>query len=191
MPTNIEIASNALILIGDNPISAFTEEGVGATAAANLYDQTYQSVLSEHPWTFALKEQLLNLLSQTPDDLTNYDKAYQLPVDLIRLWAIFPYSDYTIVGDKLYSNQSELLARYTFKQEETLLPAHFVKALEYKLAAEFAQLVTESQTKSEYFSTLYLQSLARARNIDSQGKPPTPIISSPFVEPRLSGERFY
>ena len=77
MASDIDIASNALILIGDNPISSFTEPGAGATAAANLYPVTYEQLLSEHPWTFALKEQKLNQLSQQPDALTNWRYAYQ------------------------------------------------------------------------------------------------------------------
>jgi hypothetical protein len=92
-----------------------------------------------------------------------------------------------MVGTLIYSNQNELLARYVFKQDETLLPPHFVKALEYKLASEFAISVTESNSMSESFLGKYLQAIARARNIDSQSKPQVPIIDSPFVDVRLSG----
>ena len=188
MATDIEIASNALLLIGDEPISSFTEPGAGATAAANLYADTYLYVLSEHPWTFALKEQKLNLLSQTPDPLTMYSYAWQLPTDIVRLWSIFPWSQYDLIGDKLYSNiNTDLLARYVFKQEETMLPGHFVKALEYKLASEFAVTVTESMSMSETMLGKYQQAVARAKNIDSQGKPQVPMISSPFIDVRLSG----
>ncbi len=129
MASDIDIASNALILIGDNPISSFTEPGAGAKAAANLYPDTYAQLLSEHPWTFALKEQKLNRLSQTPDPLTNWTYAYQNPTDLIRYWSIMPYGLYDMVGSLVYSNQNELLARYIFKVAETQLPPHFQKAL--------------------------------------------------------------
>ena len=60
MPSNIDIASNALILIGDNPINSFDEPGAGAQAAAALYPETKKRLLSEHPWGFALKQQRLN-----------------------------------------------------------------------------------------------------------------------------------
>ena len=187
MPTNIDIASNALLLIGDNPISSFDDPGAGAEVAANIYPQTYQAVLSEHPWTFSMKEQQLSKLSQGPDALTNYKNAFIVPTDLIRLWAIFPISQYLIVGQSLYSNSEELLARYVFKQEETLLPPHFVKALEYRLASEFAVSVTESVSMSESFGKKYTLALARAKNIDSQGQPQVPIIDSPFTDVRQSG----
>lgn len=191
MPTSIDIASNALILIGDEAISSFQDPGSGAEAAANLYPETYKQVLSEHPWTFALKEQQLSRLSAEPDDKTNYRYAFQLPADLIRLWAIMPHSDYTIVGSLLYSNQTELLSRYVYQVNETSLPAHIVKTLEYKLASDFAMLVTEDAQKAQYYEAKYLDMLGRAKSIDSQGRPPTPIIDSPFVDVRFGGYSRY
>lgn len=187
MPSSIDIASNALLLIGDNPISSFTEAGAGATAAANLYDQTYQSVLSEHPWSFALKEQKLSKLSQSPDDLTNFDNAFQLPVDMVRLWAIFPFTNYVLVNDILYTNENDLLARYIYKVDETQLPPHVVKALEYKLAADFSISVTEDLKKHELFEQKYRAMVAMARAIDSQQRPQESIIDSPFVDVRTGG----
>ncbi len=190
MPSDIDIASNALLLIGDEPISSFSDEGAGATVAANIYETTYQHVLSQHPWSFALKEQLLNQLSEQPNTLTGFKFAYQLPPDLIRIWAIMPFSNYTLVGSLLYSNENELLARYVFQPEETALPAQFVKSLEYKLASEFAISVTEDNAMAELYEKKYLLAVAQARSVDSQGRPQVPIIDSPFVDVRLSGRGF-
>jgi hypothetical protein len=191
MASDIDIASNALILIGDNPISSFTEPGAGATAAANLYSDTYKQLLSEHPWTFALKEQKLSRLSQQPDALTNWKYAFQNPTDLIRYWAIFPHSNYAMVGSLTYSNQTELLARYVYKVAESQLPPHFQKALEYKLAADFALLVTEDVNKSQVFEQKYRVAIAQARSIDSQSHPQQPIIDQPFTDVRRSGDHFF
>ena len=185
MASDIDIASNALLLIGDEPISSFTESGAGATAAANLYATSYEKLLSEHPWSFAFKEQNLSRLSQTPDEKTNYTYAFQLPTDLIRLWTVLPYSDYIIIGSLLYSNQTELLARYIFKPSEVELPPHFLEALQYKLASDFAISVTEDRNKAEYYAKLSQLSLASAKNVDSQGRPQQPIIDSPFVDVRI------
>lgn len=191
MPTSIDMASNALILIGDNPINSFSDPGAGAQAASNLYPETYRMVLASHPWTFALKEQKLPRLTAEPDDLTHFQYAYQLPADMIRLWAVFPQSEYTIVGDLLYSNENELLARYVYQVDEPELPPHVTKAIEYKLASEFAELITESQSKAEFYERKFQLQSAMARTIDSQQKPQVPIIDSPFVDVRLSGTRLY
>jgi hypothetical protein len=190
MASDIDIASNALILIGDNPISSFTEPGAGATAAANLYPDTYKQLLSEHPWTFALKEQKLNQLSQAPDALTNWKYAYQNPTDLIRYWSIMPFSNYAMVGSLTYSNQNELLARYVYAVAESQLPPHFQKALEYKLAADFALLVTEDVNKSQVFEQKYRTAISQARSIDSQSHPQVPIMDQPFTDVRQGGNYF-
>jgi len=187
MASAIDIASNALLLIGDSPISSFTDAGAGAQAAANLYPSTKEMVLSYHPWSFAMKEQELSRLSQAPDVRTNYKYAYQIPTDLIRLWAVFPYSDYTIVGEFLYSNQNSLLARYVYDVPETNIPAHCVKALEYQMAAEFSVAVTEDENKASMYQSKASSQLAKASNIDSQGQPQESIQSSPFVEARFQG----
>jgi hypothetical protein len=187
MATSIDMSSNALVLIGDDPISSFSDPGAGAQAAANLYPDTYRSILAGHPWTFALKEVFLSKLTQTPDDLTNYKSAFQLPTDLIRIWKIMSHSNYDVVGTLVYSNEDELLCRYVYNVDEVKLPPQVVKAIEYKLASEFAMLVTEDINKSDFFERKYLNQIALARSIDSQGHPQEKIVDSPFVDVRHGG----
>ena len=95
-----------------------------------------------------------------------------------------PHSNYVIVGPLLYSNESSLWARYIYKVTETSLPAHMVKTLEYRLASEFAMLVTEDEGKAQYYEQKYRDMLSQARSIDSQGRPQTAIIDSPFIDVR-------
>ena len=188
MPTDIEIASNALILIGDEPISSFSDSGSGATAAANLYPSTYLAVLAEFPWSFARKNAQLSLLAQAPDPLTNFSFAYQLPADMIHLWEIAPVQNYEIVNDLLYSNiNTGALAMYTFKVDETQLPGHFVKALEYKLASDFAISVTEDVQMNALFERKYQTQIRMARHKDSQQAPQKPIVRNAAIDVRFSG----
>ncbi len=188
--TKIDMASNALLLIGDEPISSFDDPGAGATVAANLYDETYRSVLASHPWPFALKEQFLSRLSQEPDEQTFYKYAFQLPADLIRIWKIMSHSNYDIVGLLVYSNEATLLCRYVYQVTETALPPHVVKAIEYKLAAEFAMSVTENANKAQYYEKKYLLQVAQAQTIESQGHPQKGFVDSPFVDVRLTGNLY-
>lgn len=171
-------------MLGDSPLTSFTDSGNGATVANSLYSDIYRAFLSEHPWGFALKEVQLSRLSQTPDDETGYSYAFQLPSDMIRLWAIMPRSMYTIVDNLLYSNDSALLARYVYECAESQLPPYAIKAVEYSLAAEFAMPITEDLNKTGYYQEKYLMQLSRAKNIDSQGRPQVGIQSSPFIEVR-------
>jgi len=189
MPSSIDIASNALLLVGDNPISSFDDPGAGAQAAANLYPETKKRLLSEHPWSFALKQQRLNRLSQTPDILTNFNFAFQLPTDLIRIWNMQINTDYILIGNLLYSNQTELLATYIFDVDEVNLPPHFVKSLEYALAADFAISVTEDTAKAGLYEQKSINAINQAMAIDSQGRPGRGIINSPLIDVRFSGNR--
>lgn len=187
MPSSIDIASNALLLIGDNPISSFDDPGAGPQVAAGLYPETKKRLLSEHPWSFALKQQRLNRLSQVPDKLTGFSHAFQLPTDLIRIWSMQSHSNYILVGNLLYSNETELLATYIFDVDEVNLPPHFVKSLEYALASDFAISVTEDNTLSGLFAQKAMNATNQAMAIDSQGRPQQAIIDSPLIDARIGG----
>lgn len=187
MPSSIDIASNALLLIGDNPISSFDDPGAGAEVAANLYAETKKKLLSEHPWSFALKSQRLNRLSQTPDILTGYQHAFQLPTDLIRIWSVQSHSNYILEGNLLLSNSTELLCTYIYDVAEVNLPPHVVKALEYLLASEFAVPVTEDTKKADFYEKKATKAINKAMAIDSQNKPQISIIDSPLINARIGG----
>lgn len=185
MATAIEICSNALILIGAAPISSFQDPGAGATAASNLYEDTLNRVLSEHYWRFAVKKQSLNRLSQEP--LNEYKYAFQLPTDLITIITVRPFSNYQVFQKFLYSNFSDVELDYVFRPEEVDMPAYFTKALEYRLAADFAIAVTNDVSKNELWERKYLNELAHARSIDSRNTPPQPIVNQPFTDIRFGG----
>jgi hypothetical protein len=187
MASDIDMCSNALQLIGDSPISSFIAPGTGAQVAGSLYPETYKSVLATYPWAFSLKEQYLSRLSQSPDGETNYKYAFQTPPDLIRVWKVMTWNKYSIVGPYIYSNQTTLLCRYIYEVEESALPATLVKAIEYKLAAEFAVPVTEDEKKAQFYERKYLMQLSVAQTIDSQNQPQKPIVDSPFIDVRFSG----
>ncbi len=176
MTTSISMASNALILVGDDPISALSEN----VAAENLYAQTYEYVLSQHPWSFALKEQLFSRLSQAPDRRTGFSYAFQKPPEMIRLWAVLPTTDYRMVGESVFSNSNEMFGRYVFKVEETHLPAHFVKCMESKLASEFSISIAEDTDKMRLYLGLYTEALGEAMAIDSQQHPYPGIRGNPI-----------
>ena len=140
------MASNALILIGENSIQSLDDNA----AASNLYDRAYESLLADHPWSFALKEQALSRNSVGPNSLTGFQYSYNLPSDLIRIWFVLPQSNYEVVGNGLNSNESSLRIRYVYRVPESNLPAHFVEAMEYKLAMDFAISVTENEDRARW-----------------------------------------
>jgi hypothetical protein len=87
----------------------------------------------------------------------------------------------------VYTNQNDLLARYVYAPDETVLPPHFVKSLEYKLASEFAISITEDNAMAELYEKKFRLKVAEARSVDSQSRPQESIIDSPFIDVRGSG----
>ncbi len=126
--TDIDIASNALLLIGESPISSFTEDTVAALIAANLYNPTFENLLTLHPWRFASNKSSLSRLTATPTN--QWDYAYQLPTDfLVAQHVDTGNNNFQIYTDKLYSNETTIILDYTFKPDESFLPAYFTELL--------------------------------------------------------------
>ena len=182
MATDIDLCSNALLLIGDDVITSFTDAGAGAKVASNLYESSYENILSLHRWRFAVGKIQLSQLVSTPVNQFKY--AYQLPADLLTMIRTYPDSDYEIYEDKLYSNHSSVEIDYVFTPDESKLPAYFIKLMEFYLASQFAIPVTDNTSKAEQYNAMFEEQLKRARFLDSQGRPGDPVTSSPLVDVR-------
>jgi hypothetical protein len=180
--TNIEICSNALIMIGHGAISSFTDGGAGANTAAALYDTTYESLLSQYRWRFASAKKSLNRLVAAP--LNEFEYAYQMPANYIVAVGISSGVDYEIYEDKLYTNASAIDLEYIFKPSESKLPGYFQRLLEFNLASIFAIPVTDNSTKAEEYRKMYEVQLRQARYTDSQSRPANAIMDSPLIEAR-------
>jgi len=168
--TSIDIASKALLLIGESPISSFTEDSTAALIAANLYEASYESLLTLHPWRFASTKAQLSRLTAAPANEWKY--AFQLPADFLVAQHIDTNNDnYQIYSDKLYSDNTSIILDYTYKPDESYLPAYFTELLELRLASVFAIPITESATRGEYYATLAEKQMSRAKTVDSQATP--------------------
>jgi hypothetical protein len=181
--TNIQICSNALILVGHGAIASFTDGGAGANTAAALYDTTYENLLSQYRWRFASAKKSLNRLVSAP--LNEFEFAYQMPSNYIVSVGINPRVDFEIYEDKLYTNASAVDLDYIFKPDESKLPGYFQRLLELNLASIFAIPVTDNSTKAEEYRKMYSDQLRAARNIDSQSRPANAIMDSPLVDARF------
>lgn len=181
--SKVQLASNALILLGDEPISSFTEEGAGAVTASNLYDSSYLSMLSSHRWNFATKKATLARLAAAPRN--EYKYQYQMPTDIVMLITTYPTSTYRILGDKLYSDSNTIEIDYIWTISEDQFPAYFVKAFEFFLAKQFAIPVTEDLNKADFLTREYEKESRKARYADSQSQPAVPIQDDPYIRVRV------
>lgn len=179
--TQVQLVSNALILLGDSPISSLTEERTGAVLGANLFEGTYQAMLASHRWRFATKTLQLSKLSTAPE--TDYTSAYSLPSDIIYLIKT-DTQNYDIYGSEVHTNSDTLQIDYIYRVAEDKLPAYFQKALEYNLAAQFAVPLTGDIDKGSYYAKLFNNEVRKARYADSTQHPQDSFADSPYTEVR-------
>lgn len=165
--TAISIASNALQLIGDSPISSFQDQGAGATVAKAFYETSYVALLAIHPWKFAKRKISLNQLTEKP--LNSYDYAYQLPTDYIKVITTYPVLDYDIYQDKIYTNANKLDLDYVARVDESFLPPLYREALEFYLASKWAIPVTENATNAGVYANFFKDAMKKAKVDDGYG----------------------
>lgn len=184
MPSKIDIASNALLLIGDNAINSFTDPGAGALAASNLYDSAYETMLASHRWTFAHAKVQLSKLAQAP--LNTWNNAFQIPTNqkLIMIFGVYPDAPYDIVQDTVYSNSETVAIDYIYKPDESKLPSTFVTALQLQLASLFAVFITDDNTLAGHYAEQANEAINLAKSVDSQSRTVQPIKSAPFIAVR-------
>ena len=169
--TAIALCSKALIKLGAKSITSFEEETAEAEVANQLYESTLQNLLASYPWRFALTQKNLARLTESP--ISDYQYAFQLPNDCVRVLSAGQNIkssglNYKIVGQKLYTNAPAVVLNYIRRPEENSFPAFFTDALIGKLAAEFCLPLTESTTRTDYIKKLSDISISAARLVDAQ-----------------------
>ena len=182
MASDIDIASNALVRIGVNPISSFSEGGAAGQAASNLYEPTVRALLSENRWRFAAAKRQLAQLTAKP--LNDWEYAYQLPSDIITLYRVFPRVSYEVYEDKIYTNSATCEIDYISRVSEALWPSYFQLAAEYKLASEFALIVTSNRSLAETYELKYMDQIKRSRFADAQGRPADSVRNFDYIDVR-------
>ena len=194
MPTvansDIDIASRALVLIGAEPITSFTAQTTESTVANAIYEDMVRTTLCSSRWRFATNQAELNLLTAVPTG--RYDRAHQLPADLLMLHAITVNDavvQYNVYGDKVFSDSASsdtLVADYTFRALEQDFPSYFTVALQFSLAAAFALGIARDEQLSSVLEGKGAQLLQQAKTLDSQQQTTRKLLTSRFITERRS-----
>ena len=198
--TDIKICSDALLMLGANPISSFTE----GTDESNICDRLYPDIkiktLASYPWSFSFKKVQLARLVTTP--ATEYKYEYQLPSDMIGTPNALYDTDkvgsprrreYRLLGDKILTDYEAVYIDYQYNTPEYALPNYFVQLLKYQLAWHLAMPITDQADKSQYWKVVAEGNpgengrggyMRQAMNIDGQGKPTNAIQDFSLINVR-------
>lgn len=180
--TKIGLISKALILCGEPPLSALTDDRYGATVGSNLFELIYESELQSNRWRFACGKIALSQLVATP--LNEWQYAYQLPSTMLLPLGVYPAQPYEIYADRVYTNATSFELEYMFKPDISACPAYFTELLVYALAKDMIKPITESDNALQLMTAKYNVQRARAQFADAQGRPNKPIVDSPFLAVR-------
>ncbi len=179
----ISICSDAIVLLGGQPIASFTDGDTGSLLAAQLYETTYHAMLTETLWHFATRTEKLAQLAEEPDN--NYKYKYQLPVDCLYV-VNADTEQYEIYETQLYANSPTLQIEMIYPVDEINLPSYFVKALEYNLASLFAIPLTGNVSRGEFYRNLYELELKRAKRADASSRPGYTMGDDRYLKVRYS-----
>ena len=191
--TKIDICSTALILIGANTITSFTDDSTEATVCNTIYEDILKASLTRHRWRFASEQKQLSLLTATPTGRFAYAYLLLTSPQLIQIItltvndAVIPYERY---GDKVYldsyGSSSTVVCDYIFRQDVAYFPPHFILALEYHLASLFAGSIARDSGMIRQFSEMAERQYLVAKNIDSAEKTTKQLNVSRFTNLRQS-----
>lgn len=184
--SEVQICSNALLLLGAQTINSFDDESDRATLVANLWPNAVEAILRSHPWNCAIKRAAL-----APDAVApafDYSYAFTLPGDCLRVLSVGEKGaaqDYEVEGRKLLSDENPLYVRYVYRNEDVpSWDALLVQAAEAYMAMTLAYPITKSASMLQAMTSLWEMKLRQARNIDGQENPPEELGDYPLLAAR-------
>jgi hypothetical protein len=170
MASFVEITSNALRLLGDDPITSLTEDSERARLVNALYEEVRDEVTRAAMWNCAKDRQVLASLATTP--AFGWSFYHQLPSTCLRVVDVLSGDirvEHEIEGRKLMTDESSVNLIFLKKiTDPNDMDSLFIGVYTAKLAAELAEPITGSRTLAEQMWTLYDRKVREARTIDSQ-----------------------
>ena len=186
--SKFDICNQALVLVGANTISSFSQNTTESVVSNQLYETTLRAMLTKARWRFATKQAQLTKL--TVDPLDKWDSAYQIPNDTILIHTA-TVSDNVILYDRyneyLYTNTGQndvVVLHYTYQPHEKEFPDYFTQALVFELASLFAGAIARNDQLSLLYEKRARQQLVVARSMESQTQTSRKLNTSLLIEVR-------
>lgn len=166
MPSETDIVNLALLKLGDEPITALTDDSTGAKVMNRLYAPERDALLQAHIWTFAKSRTSLGQINPSP--AWGFAYQYQLPADYIRMVKMDDVSiKFEIEGRKLLTDNGTANIQYIRQVLDTTeFSATFINVFSSKLAARASQIIPGKAALVQQLWTLYVNDLKEARTID-------------------------
>ena len=144
--TDIEVAQRAMVLVGMEPLSSFTEATDEALVMNTSYEDIVEDCLAQNNWNFATGQIQLSRLADAPVD--RWDAAYAMPTEpaVIQVQTVTiedAVQQYDIYEKYIYLNASEndrVVLNYIFRVDTQYWPPAFTLWVIYRLAVSYTHL---------------------------------------------------
>ena len=172
--TDIEVAQKAMVLIGLEPLTSFTDQTDEALVANTIFEDVVEDCLSQHNWNFATGQKTLSRLTAVPVD--RWDAAYALPtspevVQVLTVTIDDTPQAYDIYERYIYINaqaSDTVVLNYVFRPAVQYWPPSFTMWVIFRLASVLALSVTRKGDVAKSYVDLAEQQFRRAKSRDSQ-----------------------
>jgi hypothetical protein len=188
----VEIASNALRLLGAKPVTSLDDDSERARQVNAFWPNCRDATLRAYPWKFASTRAALGQLAAGP--LWEYAYAYQLPTSPWCLRVLRTNLDdvkvpWTLEADRtLVTDATSVSIKYTARiTDPGSYDASFESAVTARLACDLAYPVAANRGLAQDMWQLYRFKMQEARFLDSGEASPTGIVSDDLITARLSG----
>ena len=174
MTTAVSICSNALLLLGKDPIASMTEDSDRARYCANLYPMMRDQLLRKTFWNCAIKRVLLSPDAVKPP--YDYSAQFQLPSDFLRLYEVGQsgrfVTDFQLENRMILANETVLPLRYVWRNDnEDNWDAGLILTATAQMAALLAYPICQSTSLRDSMMASALDVLREAEAIDAQENP--------------------
>lgn len=199
MASNIDIANAALLKLGADRITSLNDNNDRARVLNQRFTMVRDAELRRHRWRFALARAMLPALADAP--AFGFARAFQLPVDFIRLVQVGEYdlgadlTDYrsapnglwAVEGQTILSNlESPLPIRYIKRiNDPALFDSAFVEAFAARLAWECCERITQSDSKRQLAAGEYKEAIREAIRANAIEAPPEYASDDTWVMARI------
>lgn len=185
----VQICSNALLLVGDQPINSFSDNNDRTRLVSNLWANARDAVLRSHPWNCAVKRVALSPDVATP--AFEWSQQFTLPPDCLRILSIGEEGEtpaYAIESGKILCDENPLNLRYVWRNTDvTTWDALLAEAMTAHMAMTCAYPITKSAAQQDEMIKLYRFKLQQARSVDGQEQPPEQFGDFPLMNARTIG----
>ena len=191
MASKVDLANEALLMLGANSITSFTDNDSNAVLVNRFFDGERDAVLRSHRWNCAITTANLASLATTP--IIDWKYKFTLPTDpyCLRVLDVRTVTgdiklDHAIQGRELFTEESTVDITYIQRLEDTtLFDALLYQAIVFRMAWKLAFPITRDNKVMTQMGGMYESVVRDARAIDSQEGTPEIIESDALTDLRF------